>query len=327
MERLEDAERTYVEADRAGLLFPAPRAPRGVVERTVRGLPEGSIADLRWPSGYSAIACAYDDWVARCPNTRTAHARWFRHRTPRNTLICLHGWGAGAFPFEAQAYRASWLYGLGMDVIFATLPFHARRANRTVGRPLFPSTDPFCSNEGFAQAVFDVRALMALLRHRGIERVAVTGMSLGGFTSALLATVDPDLEAAIPIVPFASLPRMMWEYGEGTQAKQDAIREGLSLEKFEAAYRATSPLHRAPKLPPERMLFIAGQHDRVTPVAQARLLQQHFSTPQGQPRLEVFRGSHLVQTDRRALFRALAKFLAERGFIELREKLRAAAGQ
>ena len=49
-----------------------------------------------------------------------------------------------------------------------------------------------------AQAVHDFRSLIDYLEFTGVDRVALTGMSLGGYTSALIACVDDRIQAVIP---------------------------------------------------------------------------------------------------------------------------------
>ena len=61
---------------------------------------------------------------------------------------------------------------------------------------LFPSANLVRTNEAFGQAVFDLRALAAYLRANGAPSVGAIGMSLGGYTTALWASVDPTLAFA-----------------------------------------------------------------------------------------------------------------------------------
>ena len=45
------------------------------------------------------------------------------------------------------------------------------------------------------------RSLIDYLEYTGVDRVALTGMSLGGYTSALIACVEDRIQAVIPNVP------------------------------------------------------------------------------------------------------------------------------
>lgn len=311
LHRLAEATELYDRADADGTLFVEPALPR-FHETRVRRLRGGEVVDITWPSDYRPLHPAFESTLAKYPENNTCHARWYRHATARPAIICLHGWGAGFYALEERAYPAKWLYKIGLDVLIPNLPFHALRRPQGKKSPPFPSPDPVRSNEGFAQAVSDLRALICALRHRGADKVAVTGMSLGGFTSALLATVVDDLDAVIPIIPFASLPRMLWEHGEKTEAQRRARDAGVTLELFENALAATTPIRRRPTTDPSRMLIIAGRRDRVTPYAYSKMLHEHFEGSQ----LTTFAGAHILQVGRGKIFRRMARFLREREVID-----------
>jgi pimeloyl-ACP methyl ester carboxylesterase len=133
------------------------------------------------------------------------------------------------------------------------------------------------------------------------------GMSLGGFSSALAATVEPKLSFAIPIIPLAAiadaarLNRQLGRTPEQTAAQHRAL---------DAVYAVTSPLHRKPLLPPHAMLVVAGEQDRITPIDQARKLASHFGC-----KLETMPGAHLVQLGRADKFRSIGRFLNGLGII------------
>lgn len=71
-----------------------------------------------------------------------------------------------------------------------------------------------------------------------------------------------------------------------------------------------SPLHRAPLLPPERVLLMAAEHDRITPPRHAERLAAHFHVP-----LLTFAGGHLLQVGRERSLQHLAVRLRDLGVI------------
>ncbi len=308
--RIEAARRLYPEAARDGRLFPAPPAAV-LTQRPVRDLPEGEVVDLTWPSVWRSLEPSHATLLGRCPENAICHGRWFRHWRPAPTLIALHGWGAGHYAIEEVAMRARWLYRQGLDVVLVNLPFHARRLPRGRWTPMFPSTNPIRANEGFAQATSDLRALVRALRDRGAPSVGVAGMSLGGFTSALLATVEPTLDFAVPMIAFPSVAELMWDHAFGTEALARAAEAGLARDAFIDAFAPTSPEARPPAIASDRVLVIAGQRDRVTPLRYSERLAAHF----GGAHLAVFPGSHLVQHGRAAAFDTLVAFLRGRGVL------------
>jgi pimeloyl-ACP methyl ester carboxylesterase len=302
----------YGQAAESGELFQAPIDCQ-FTERRVRTLAAGEVCDVRWPSGYRPLREHYRARVAAERENETCHARWFRHHAGRESapvIVCIHGWGAGRFAVEERAYSAEWLYGLGLDVVLMTLPFHARRG-RALSPPAFPSPDPFITNEAFAQAIHDLRTLVRALRSRGAPHVGVSGMSLGGCTTALLSTVEPGLDFAVPIIPVASIGDMMWRVGEGTPARTQAEALGLTRDRFVGAFAATCPLDRRGLVDRQRVLVIAGARDKVVPEDHPSLLCDHLSS---RP-LATFPGSHLLQHGRGRAFKAMVEHLRGLGVV------------
>jgi len=291
--------------------FVAPPAPR-VIEEPRGKLPhEGSIVDLKWASEFEpSWAEVRKDYLAHEAN-RFAYARLYRHARPAPSIICLHGYRSGSFFVEERAFVARWLYSLGLNVALLQLPFHGKRGGDRA--PVWPSINVARTNEGFAHAVFDLRALASWLRARtdGAE-LAMTGMSLGGYTTALFATVEP-LAFAAPMIPVASFPDLLWDHGEGRPERARAEREGITREMLRAAMAVHTPLERAPMLAPERVLVISAEGDRIAPPAHAARLAAHFRCEE-----RSFVGGHVLQLGRGDAFRALAKRLAALSIIPAR---------
>ncbi len=289
-------------------LFAAPPAATPSAERRGKLPGGGAIVDLAWPSTYEPalpdIAAQYLSYE----KNRRACARVFRHGdAPRETIVLLHGYRSGSFFVEERAFPVRWLYGLGLDVVLFTLPFHALRGDGKT--PPWPSANPARSNEGFAQAIHDLRALV---RHLQPTKLAMAGMSLGGYTTALYATVET-LDAACPMIPVASFPDLYWHHGDGRPERLRAEREGITLEMVKEAMAIHTPLLRAPKVAPEAALVVAAEGDRIAPPEHAERLAAHFGCE-----LVRFAGGHVLQIGRSDAFRALARKLADRGLIERR---------
>jgi dienelactone hydrolase len=281
---------------------PGPIDPRA---EPVRPLPGGEVVDWYWPSAFELHCTDVADRYLRHGENRTAAARLFLHTDrPRPAVLLLHGYRSGQWALEERMWPIEWLFAKGLDVVLPVLPFHAVRAP-SLGAPLFPGSDPRITNEGFRQAVLDLRGLAHHLLDRGAPDVGVMGMSLGGYTASLLATVEPRLSFAVPMIPLASIAHMARSLGRftGSPAEQRA-----QFEALEAAHRAVSPLGRTPRVDPARMLVLAAEGDRITPIDHARWLAQHFSAP-----LHVFQGGHILQFGRGDAFRAVGRLLGRLG--------------
>jgi pimeloyl-ACP methyl ester carboxylesterase len=166
------------------------------------------------------------------------------------------------------------------------------------------------TNEAFGQAIADLRALIAHLRAtRGAPAVGVMGMSLGGYTTALLATIDPELAFAIPIIPAADMAELMWGHGADSPQRRRAEAVGVDLALLREVFRVHAPLERALRIAPERCMIVAGRGDRITTPQQAEALHRHW----GAPALHWFPGGHLAQIGRGDAFRAIRRHLRALG--------------
>ncbi len=266
--------------------------------------------DAQWPSTFEPyLADVAEKYLARIEN-RTARARVFLGDAPkRPAVIAIHGYMGGHWMLEEAQWPIAWLARRGLDVALPVLPFHALRGGARRGAPQFPSADPRMTNEGFRQAVADIVALARWLRARGAPHVGVMGMSLGGYTSSLLATVSSDLDFVMPMIPLASVADIAREQGRlGTGAQADVQHGAL-----ERANWVVSPLARPLKVASQRAIVVAAEHDRITPSAHAQRIATHFGCA-----LVTIPGGHLVQLGRSEAFRALASMLEREGIIAAR---------
>jgi pimeloyl-ACP methyl ester carboxylesterase len=148
--------------------------------------------------------------------------------------------------------------------------------------------------------VTDIRTLVRWLRARGAPHVGVMGMSLGGYTSALLSTVTDEIDFVMPMIPLASIADFAREQGSLGQG-EEADAQHAALER---ANWVVSPLARPLAVPKTRALIVAAEFDRITPVAHASRLAKHFACE-----MLTIGGGHLVQLGRSDAFRALATLL------------------
>jgi pimeloyl-ACP methyl ester carboxylesterase len=314
-ESLGHEERLHLLGELTALYTPEVRAsyfrePRTIIpaERTLRSRGETRVVDVTWASDYEPLLDDVAPRYTRYVENHAAAARLFVSGRARPIAILVHGYMAGQFAIEQRVWPVELLNRLGFDVALFVLPFHGVRSVASRNVPPFPGSDPRISNEGFRQAIADLRDFVQWLRDRGHRQIGVAGMSLGGYTAALAATVEPDLAFCIPIIPLASLADWARDQGRLGQHPEQTLAQHGALE---AVHEVVSPLHRAPLIPPQRMLVIAAKADRITPISHAMRLARHFSA-----RLQTMPGGHLLQIGRGESFRQLGHFLVELGLAQ-----------
>jgi pimeloyl-ACP methyl ester carboxylesterase len=288
--------------------FPAPPAPTPSMRAIRAGVTEGS-----WASAYTPfLTDVADRWQAFVEN-RTARARFYTRPGSfgRPAIVLVHGYMGGSWIVEENQWPIEWLVRRGMDVVLPLLPLHGARGGARRGPPRFPSSDPRLTNEGFRQAVTDLRSVMRWARDRGAPKVGVMGMSLGGYTTALVASVvkADEIDFAVPIIPLASIADFAREQGRLGEGREAEEQHGA----LERANRIVSPFARRPVLSASRLLIVAAEHDRITPTRHARRLAHHMGCE-----LRLMPGGHLLQVGRSEAFRAVGRMLEREGIIARR---------
>jgi pimeloyl-ACP methyl ester carboxylesterase len=255
------------------------------------------------------------DSYAAFARNRTAWAQHWRHADgPRPTLCVIHGFGASPYWFNSAFFALPWFYGQGYDVLQYVLPFHGLRQH-----PLAPvrGSDYFSHgiahmNEAVIQAIHDFRVFLDHLFASGVPRVAVTGLSLGGYMSALLAAVEERLHIVIPNAPVTDVAALVrtW-FPANLMIAAVARLYGLSVEELEQAVALHCPLRYPPLVPRERLMIIGGLGDRLAPPEQSRALWTHW----GEPRLHWYAGNHAVHVSRGDYLREMRRFFVAGGFV------------
>jgi pimeloyl-ACP methyl ester carboxylesterase len=309
--------RTLAERRDAGASFPPPSGPARVTElppppRSFTA-PGGSVQMLRFESPFEAVNPALRSAYAAHRENRIAWAQHWRHDgAARPTLAVIHGFGASPYWFNSLFFSLPWLYRKGYDVLLYLLPFHGVRQARAAfsGWGLFAHGFAHF-NEAIAHAVHDFRLLLEHLLERGVPQVALTGLSLGGYVSALLAAVEPRLAAVVPNAPVVEVGALARQWFPANLAVAAGLRlGGIGWDELGASVAVNSPLTYPPLIDRSQLMIIGGLGDRLAPPEQARWLWEHWQ----RPRLHWFPGSHVLHARRGLYLKEMLAFMREAGF-------------
>ena len=275
--------------DDPSTMFAAPGPPgdASLIRQRRSGL---AYEHLSFESGYEPQAGepGRDRWLARQAN-RTAHAWIVRHREPRPWLVCIHGAGMGYPSAEFSAFRASWLHDeLGLNLAFPVLPLHGPRRDGWGVVAAFPGDEPLDSIHAVAQAVWDVRRVIGWIHAQGDHTVGLSGLSLGGYISAVVAGVEDGVACVIAGIPAVDFAELTTGHAPSRFLRRSDYR-ALS-DMGPNLYRVISPLVLTPRVPRERRFIFAALADRVVPPErQAARLWAHWD----KPRICWFNGGHV----------------------------------
>ncbi len=295
--------------------FPAPRSTPRIYSRPANPVAEwianGRVHNVNFKSSFEAVNPAMRDSWHRLTRNNVVRAQHWRHDDgPHPTLCVIHGFMGSAYLFNGLFFSLPWFYRSGYDVLLYTLPFHGRRAEKYSP---FSGYGYFSHGltgfaEAMAQAVHDFRSVIDYLQFTGVEKIALTGISLGGYTAALIAAVEDRLEAVIPNVPVVSIEAELDEWFPANKLfTLGRCIGGIRRDEFVAASAYHSPLNYAPAVPRDRRLIITGLGDRLAPPEQAEMLWRHWDHCD----LHWFPGNHILHVSQPAYLRRMTRFLRE----------------
>lgn len=300
MQREFDALRFYEPLARSGDVSRVFRPPPKGIAVSSRELPGDTIRRLalRFASPFKPLNPFARSQFEAMQRNRFAHAQhWCHGDRPRPTLILLHGFAADPHWLNAQALSLAGFYRQGYDILLFTYPHHGCRSERGdwfSGQGLF-GRGLVAFNEAPLHAIHDLRVFIDYLQGQGVEKIGVAGISLGGYTAALLAAIEPRLAYCIPIVPAVSPVDVFLEWQPTGLLLSRLMRsQGVGVAQMRGLLAVHNPLTYAPCLDGERMLIIGGAGDRVTMPRHLRLLQQHWPGSA----LHWFPGNHVVHLGR-----------------------------
>jgi hypothetical protein len=267
---------------------PPPLEVTRIDEMSTRFLP---YRHLRFESGYEPHpeAPGRERWLDYEPN-RCGHAWLLKHPgPPRPWLVCIPGYRMGSPMVDFTSFRAHWLYRhLGLNVAVPVMPLHGpRRVGRRGGDGFF-SGDFVDTLHAQAQAVWDIRRLTGWLRAQGAPAIGTYGVSLGGYTAALHASLDTNLDCVIVGVPATDFSRLLQSHVPKF-AMRAAKAVGVPFHAIEQLLSVVSPFGFEPKLPHGRRFLFAGVADQLTTPDHARDLWLHW----GEPRVAWYQGGHV----------------------------------
>ena len=294
--------------------FPAPSGPPLVSARpagpVAQWVARGQVQNISFQSSYDAVYPGVRERRRGYVRNNVVHAQHWRHDDgPRPTLCVIHGFMGSPYLFNGLFFSLPWFFRTGYDVLLYTLPFHGPRAEKGSpysGYGFFMDGIPGFA-EAMAQAVHDFRSVLDYLEHTGVDRIALTGMSLGGYTSALIASVDDRIQAVIPNVPVVTPDRTVDEWFPANLLVKLGNRLAhIDQDLVAAAGQYHSPLNYVPLVPQDRRLIITGLGDRLAPPQQAELLWEHWD----RCAFHWFPGNHILHVSQPDYLRRMTKFMS-----------------
>ncbi|AFM16281.1 hypothetical protein Mycch_1481 [Mycolicibacterium chubuense NBB4] len=243
---------------------------------------------MSFTSGYSPLPNepGGQRWRSYTANDRE-FALLLRHKEDRPWLICVHGAEMGRAALDITLFRAWHFHNdLGLNVVMPVLPMHGPRGRGLPKGTTFPGENVMDNVHATAQGVWDIRRLLSWIRLQQPESpIAMYSISLGGYITSLVASLESGIACAVLGVPVVDLIELLGRHA-GLNS-DDPRRQTVLLA--EPLGRMTSPLSLQPQVPMRGRFIYAGIADRVVhPREQAMRLWEHW----GKPEIVWYQGGH-----------------------------------
>jgi cephalosporin-C deacetylase-like acetyl esterase len=235
-------------------------------------------------------------------NNNTVHCEFFcpLQAGKKPAVVVLHILG-GDFDLSRLFCRA--LASNGVAGLFMIMPHYGPR--KQPGSPArMISLDPQETVRGMTQAILDVRQAAAWLAAQDeidASQLGVMGISLGGITSALAASLEPRFTKACLILAGGDMGEVAWTSTELAAVREHWKKTGGSKESLFAALKVIDPVTYARPVPGRKILMLNARQDEVVPPACTQALWRAF----GQPEIIWWNAGHYTSV--RYIFEAMAK--------------------
>ncbi len=230
----------------------------------------------------------------------TVHCEYFRPLADGTHpgVVVLHILGGD---FDLSRLICRQLSYNGVAALFVKLPYYGPRAEPGVE---MISPDPYQTVRGMTQAVLDIRRAAAWLRGQDEiddERLGITGVSLGGITSAVAATAEPRFRRIALMLAGGDIAQAGWESSELEDISQGWMQAGGTRESLLEIISPIDPVTYGENVRGREIIMFNAKSDELIPRACTEALWEAF----GQPEIHWWAGGHY--TAARFLFDGLGR--------------------
>lgn len=219
----------------------------------------------------------------------TVHCEYFlperKEKVP--AVVVLHILG-GDFPLSRLFCSA--LASRGVAALFIKMPYYGPRRTPGDARRMV-SKEPQETVEGMTQAILDIRRGAAFLGAQpeiDPEQLGVFGISLGGITGGLAASVEPRFKNVCLLLAGGDMGRIGWDNPELKDVREKWIKSGRTREEFFEIMKQIDPLTYASAAKGKRILMLNAKSDEIIPKVCTESLWKAY----GEPEIVWYDGGH-----------------------------------
>jgi len=195
-------------------------------------------------------------------NQNSYFVRWTHgSKTPRKTILCLHGYMLGAPNQAEKMFSVKRLYQKGLDVVLFISPFHWKRAPvNKLDRGIFLQPDDVVMTcEAVSHTMTDLNTTFNILNDMGVKEIGIIGASMGAYNASLFSCLTDRISFAAMIVPALDYSK---PFGPDSVHFDFPVNTRFR-EKMNTIWTLHSPLNFYPKIDKDKLIFIASKGDQL----------------------------------------------------------------
>lgn len=215
------------------------------------------------------------------PNDYVTGEAYLNEGESKPNVIFVHGWRMKGFDRVKKIFHDSFMNDLRWDMYYYTLPYHLERQPEA---SLYSGEFMISANinrtiESTRQAIVDLRALIQWIKNNKQGPVIIIGVSLGGFISNLVATLESEIDALVSIFYSNRLSYSIWNTIPGKYIKQDLESHEVNYKDLVKYWELTEPNQGVPKMNKDNILLISAKYDQYVHIEDADLLWDSWGKP------------------------------------------------
>ncbi len=195
-------------------------------------------------------------------------------------IIFVHGWRQDSFDRLKKIFHDR-MGNLGWNMYYFTLPYHFQREPE---KSLYSGEYMISANIprtliSVRQSIVDLRALIKWIKDNKKGPVVVIGISLGGFITNLVATLESQIDALVSIFYSNRLSYSIWNTSPGKFIREDLEHHGVNYNDLIKYWRITEPSEGIPKINKDNILLISAKYDQYVHIEDADYLWESWGKP------------------------------------------------
>lgn len=245
-------------------------------------------------------------------NNRIKGEIYLHDKESENTpnIIFVHGWRMNSYD-KLKSIFLKETTRLGWNMYFPPLPYHMER---TPTESLYNGEFMISANmdrtlEAAQQSVIDLRSMIQWIKLNKPGPVFIVGVSLGGWITNLLATLETQIDGIVSIYYANRLSYSIWNTIPGKFIREDLELHGVSYEELIQHWDITDPSKALPKVKKENILLISGRKDQYISLEDADYLWNSWNRPR---RLVYNNGHSGIVLNQKKICRDTLMFIQER---------------